>query len=64
MEKVIAQAEEIGVRQINLQVVAANGTAVRLYESCAFRRFGLEKDSFKHGADYFDVAYYALHVVG
>jgi RimJ/RimL family protein N-acetyltransferase len=45
-------------------VVDGNETAVRLYESCGFQRFGLEKDTFKFGDGYFDVAYYALHLEG
>ena len=34
-----------GVRQVNVGVTADNATAIRLYESAGFRRFGLEPNA-------------------
>lgn len=60
LEKLISRAGDLGVRQVNLSVVSANTPAVLLYESCGFERFGLERDAFRIGDDFYDVAYMAL----
>jgi ribosomal protein S18 acetylase RimI-like enzyme len=64
LETVISRATELGVRQVNLSVTHANKAAVRLYESCGFERFGLEKDAFRIGHDFYDVAHMALRLPG
>jgi ribosomal protein S18 acetylase RimI-like enzyme len=40
-----AAAHRPGLRQIQLTVTESNASAVRLYESCGFQRFGLEPDA-------------------
>lgn len=62
LEATVARAREIGVRQVDLGVTNSNAAAVGLYESFGFERFGLERDAFKVGAEYYDVAYLALHL--
>lgn len=62
MEAVIARARELGLSWISLQVNQANEEAVRLYESCGFEMFGLEKDAFRIGDDRYDAAYMALRL--
>lgn len=62
LQAAIARARDLGLRQINLSVVKANQAAVLLYESCGFEHFGLEKDAFKIGSDFYDVAYMALRL--
>ena len=64
LETVISRASELGVRQVNLSVANANKAAVRLYESCGFERFGLERDAFRIGNDFYDVAHMALRLQG
>jgi ribosomal protein S18 acetylase RimI-like enzyme len=64
LEAVICRAEGLGVRQVNLTVNSENSAAVLLYESCGFERFGLERDAFRTGDGFFDVAYMALRVTG
>ena len=62
MEAVIAGARELGLTWINLTVNHANKEAVRLYESCGFEMFGLEKDAFRIGDDTYDAAYMTLRL--
>jgi ribosomal protein S18 acetylase RimI-like enzyme len=64
LETVISRASELGVRQVNLSVANANEAAVLLYESCGFERFGLEKDAFRMGGDFYDVAHMVLRLQG
>lgn len=64
LERLIERAREIGVRQVDLGVTADNEAAVGLYASCAFERYGLERDAFKVGDDFYDVAYMALRLGG
>jgi ribosomal protein S18 acetylase RimI-like enzyme len=64
LEAVISRAEGLGVRQVNLTVNNENSAAVLLYGSCGFERFGLERDAFRIGDGFFDVAYMALRVQG
>lgn len=64
LEKVVAQARGLGLRQINLSVNSDNDAAVRLYESFGFERFGLEKDAMRIGEDYYDATYMVLRLVG
>ncbi|OIK09712.1 GNAT family N-acetyltransferase [Bacillus sp. MUM 116] len=61
MEAVIQKAKELGgVEQINLTVVSTNETAKKLYYSCGFKTFGLEKNSEKVGKTYYDEEYMVL----
>jgi ribosomal protein S18 acetylase RimI-like enzyme len=62
MEKVIAQARALGLRQINLSVNNANEAPVGLYESFGFERYGLEKDAMRIGEEYYDAAYMVLRL--
>ena len=51
MEALLAIAREHGIEQVELEVVADNASAVRLYESVGFREFGRNPRGFraKHG---------------
>jgi ribosomal protein S18 acetylase RimI-like enzyme len=62
MEAVVAQARKVGLRQIELSVTQANEPAVLLYESCGFERYGLERDAFRVGDAFYDVAHMVLWV--
>ena len=62
MEAVITRAREVGLRQIELSVTQANEPAVLLYESCGFERYGLERDAFRVGDAFYDVAHMVLWV--
>jgi ribosomal protein S18 acetylase RimI-like enzyme len=62
LEKVIARARALGLRQINLSVNNANEVPVRFYESFGFERFGLEKDAMRIGEEYYDAAYMVLRL--
>jgi len=62
VEAVIARAEEIGVRQINLMVNNAQKPAVQLYTACGFERFGLERDAHWIGDGFADTAYMVRRV--
>jgi ribosomal protein S18 acetylase RimI-like enzyme len=64
LDTVISRARTLSVRQVNLSVVYANKAAVRLYESSGFERYGLERDAFKIGDEFHDVAYLALQLRG
>jgi ribosomal protein S18 acetylase RimI-like enzyme len=64
LEAVVSRASELGIRQVNLTVNNSNEAAVQLYESCDFERFGLEKDAFRIGDDFCDVAYMSLRLRG
>ena len=57
MQAALARARELGVRQVNLGVSRAGKAAVRLYESCGFVQYGVEKDAFYVDGRYYDVAY-------
>lgn len=52
------------MRQVDLGVTADNKAAVGLYASCGFERYGLERDAFKVGDSFYDVAYMALRLGG
>jgi len=64
LERLIERAREWGVRQLDLGVTASNEAAVGLYQSCGFERYGLERDAFKVGGEFYDVAYMALRLAG
>ena len=57
MEAALARAGELDIRQVNLGVNVIGEAAIALYESCGFRRFGVEKDAYKVGDRFYDVAY-------
>lgn len=61
MEAVIRKAKELeGVEQINLTVVSTNESAKKLYFSCGFETFGIEKRSEKVDETYYDEEYMVL----
>jgi flavin reductase (DIM6/NTAB) family NADH-FMN oxidoreductase RutF/ribosomal protein S18 acetylase RimI-like enzyme len=60
LEAVIAQAHELGLRQIELSVTQANRAAVLLYESCGFEQYGLERDAFRVDDVFCDVSHMVL----
>ena len=60
MEAALSRARELGLRKVTLAVNSANQAAVRLYESCGFEQYGLEKEAFNIGEDYYDSAYMVL----
>lgn len=62
MERIIARARQLGVRQLILTVVTANPAPVRLYEQCGFEHFGLEKEAFSVGGTFYDAAYMRLRL--
>lgn len=51
-----------GLRQINLTVAATQSTAVKLYHSLGFKRFGCERDALKIDDGYIDEEWMALRV--
>jgi RimJ/RimL family protein N-acetyltransferase len=57
LEASLARAAELGVRQVNLGVNVEQQAALRLYESCGFQRYGLERDAFNVDGRFYDVAY-------
>lgn len=55
VETAIAKARELGtLEQIHLQVVTSNESAKRLYSSCGFEVYGLEKRALRIGDTYYD----------
>lgn len=60
LKRAIDRGREIGLRQINLSVVAANKPAVSLYKGHGFLQFGLERDSFMVDGEYYHEAYMVL----
>lgn len=64
MEAALERAGELGLRQVNLGVNTASEAAVHLYEACGFERYGLEKDAFKLGEQFYDVIYMVYWVPG
>lgn len=49
-----------GIEQIHLTVVSQNSSAVRLYSSLGFEKYGTEKRALKIGKDYFDEDFMVL----
>jgi ribosomal protein S18 acetylase RimI-like enzyme len=62
MEAVIERAHELGLRQIELSVTQTNEPAVLLYESGGLERYGLERDAFRVGDAFYDVAHMVLRL--
>lgn len=47
---------------INLSVFAKNKAAIRLYEKCGFKKYGLEKRAIKRGRRYYDRYHMSLEL--
>jgi ribosomal protein S18 acetylase RimI-like enzyme len=62
LETIISRARERGLRQIQLSVTDANRAAIHLYQSCGFTHYGLERDAFRVGDEFYDVAHMALQL--
>lgn len=52
-----------GVEQINISVVTLNAPARKLYSSCGFEVFGIEKRALKHDNIYYDEEYMVLFLI-
>ena len=62
LDEVLSHARKLGVvRQIILGVTATNSTAIALYQSRGFERFGLERDALLVDGTYFDEEHLVLY---
>ena len=63
LEQALAEArKQRGLEQIMLAVVTTNATAMRLYQSLGFERYGVEPRALKVAAQYFDEALMVLRL--
>ena len=61
LEAALSRAEDlVGLRRVNLTVMASNEAARSLYESCGFEAFGMEREAFKIKGDYYDAVHMTL----
>jgi len=50
----VAYARALGIRLLRLGVVTTNASAIRLYQRCGFRVYGVEPESIQHDGVYYD----------
>jgi RimJ/RimL family protein N-acetyltransferase len=54
LEACVGYARELGLRMVKLGVVTTNVAAIRLYQGCNFRIYGLEPEAIYHDGVYYD----------
>ena len=48
LETALRYAKEVGYEQVELEVVSSNTKAIKLYEKCGFKKYGVKPDSMKY----------------
>lgn len=62
LERMISIAREAGYEKLNLEVIAGNDSAVRIYEKYGFKRYGTEEKGFRYrNHTYADICY--MHLI-
>jgi RimJ/RimL family protein N-acetyltransferase len=54
LEGCASYARALGIRLLRLGVVTTNASAIRLYQRCGFRVYGVEPESIHHDGVYYD----------
>jgi RimJ/RimL family protein N-acetyltransferase len=54
IEACVAYAQQLGLRLVKLGVVTTNVSAIRLYQRCGFRVYGVEPEAIQHDGVYYD----------
>ena len=63
LEACVAYARELGLRLVRLGVVTTNAGAIRLYQRCGFKVYGVEPDAIQHDGVYYDELLMARRII-
>jgi RimJ/RimL family protein N-acetyltransferase len=64
LEACVDYARALGLRLVRLGVATTNSSAIRLYQRCGFRVYGVEPESIQHDGVYYDELLMARRIVG